>query len=231
MRTSLNKLKWGNFNLIEGDFISTYARTYGEWSEVEVEFFRSILEPHHNAIEVGSNIGMHAIPIASKISQGKLFCFEPQRPIFQVLCSNIVLNQLTNVYTYNQGVSDDKGEIEISSSNYENSWNYGSFSIDQGFNTEGTFEGEVHKEFCEIVTIDEHSEIQKLPHLQLLKIDAEGFDLHVLRGARKTIEKHHPIIFVEAHLHQANTLIEYLNSINYECYWFASDRYQEKKLF
>lgn len=141
----MHKLRWGAFNLIEGDFISNYARTYGEWSNVEVEFFRSMLLPQHNVVEVGANIGMHAVPIAEKISQGKLFCFEPQRLIFQVLCSNLILNRLNNVFAYQQGVSEQKGEIEISSSNYEQAWNYGSFSIDQGFDTEGHFNGEVSK--------------------------------------------------------------------------------------
>ncbi|HIE2341114.1 hypothetical protein [Haemophilus influenzae] len=39
MKTSIYQLKWGTFNLIEGDFISQYAALYGEWSDVEVQFF------------------------------------------------------------------------------------------------------------------------------------------------------------------------------------------------
>ncbi|WP_228064839.1 hypothetical protein [Muribacter muris] len=96
MRSRIYTLKWGNFNLIDGDFISGYARTYGEWSEVEVQFFRQVLSAQSNIIEVGANIGMHAVPLAKMAHQGKLFCFEPQRIIFQVLCSNLAINQLTN---------------------------------------------------------------------------------------------------------------------------------------
>lgn len=60
----------GTFNLIEGDFISQYAALYGEWSDVEVQFFLENLNSSSNVIEVGSNIGMHAVPIAKKISGG-----------------------------------------------------------------------------------------------------------------------------------------------------------------
>ncbi|AVJ02949.1 TPA: hypothetical protein ACPP6X_000913 [Haemophilus influenzae] len=70
MKTSIYQLKWGTFNLIEGDFISQYAALYGEWSDVEVQFFLENLNSSSNVIEVGSNIGMHAVPIAKTISGG-----------------------------------------------------------------------------------------------------------------------------------------------------------------
>lgn len=231
MRTQIHTLKWGDFNLIEGDFISAYARTYGEWSEVEVQFFRQILSPNSNVIEVGANIGMHAVPIAKTVHQGKLFCFEPQRIIFQLLCSNLALNQLTNVYAYQQGVSDEASRIEIASSDYETAWNYGSFSLDKGFNTEGYFQGEIQQESVQVIRLDEHPEVHKLTELRLLKIDAEGFDLNVLKGASQTIEAHKPVIFIEAHRHQSQMLIRYLNGIGYQCFWFVSDRYQPNNHF
>ena len=106
MRTSLHMLKRGMFNLIEGDFISRYAQAYGEWSDLEVRLLLNNLCADSNVVEVGSNIGMHAIPIARHIERGKLFCFEPQRVIFQTLCANISLNSLTNVYAYQEGVGD-----------------------------------------------------------------------------------------------------------------------------
>ncbi|WP_040976969.1 FkbM family methyltransferase [Necropsobacter massiliensis] len=231
MRLSLHQLKWGLFHLLEGDFISQYARTYGEWSEIEVQFFHKILTESSNVIEVGSNIGMHTIPIAKKATQGKIFCFEPQRIIFQLLCSNLMLNQLSHVYTYQQGVSHKNEQIEIATSDYNTPWNYGSFSLNQGFNTEGNFQGVINKEKIQIITLDSHPEIQQLTHLALLKIDAEGFDLNVLKGAKQTIQTHQPVIFIEAHPHQAKKLLEYLAQLDYRCYWFVSARYQADNYF
>ena len=83
---------------------------------------------------------MHAIPIARHIERGKLFCFEPQRVIFQTLCANISLNSLTNVYAYQEGVGDENAWLEIPSSDYETEWNYSSFSLDKGFDTESSFD-------------------------------------------------------------------------------------------
>lgn len=53
----------------------------------------------------------------------------------------------------------------------------------------------------------------------------------VLRGAKHTIEKYKPVIFVEAHFHHAAELICYLNAIEYDCFWFISERYQANNYF
>ena len=99
MRTSLHMLKRGMFNLIEGDFIGRYAQAYGEWSNLEVRFLLNNLCADSNVVEVGSNIGMHAIPIARHIERGKLFCFEPQRVIFQTFCAPIYQSTAWPMFT------------------------------------------------------------------------------------------------------------------------------------
>ncbi|MCK3658514.1 hypothetical protein A4G18_07265 [Pasteurellaceae bacterium Pebbles2] len=198
---------------------------------MEVVFFKYILSENDNVIEVGSNIGMHAVPIAKTISAGKLFCFEPQRIIFQRLCCNLALNDLTNVYAYHQGVSNESQQVEIESSDYKTPWNYGSFSIDKGFSTEGQFDGKVTKENISLITLDEHSEIQKLSSIKLLKIDAEGFDLNVLAGAKNLLAKHKPVIFIEVHFESFMQTKAYLETLDYVCYWYNSDRYQPNNFF
>lgn len=233
MKVAIHPLRWGNFILLEGDMISSFSQYYGEWAEVEVQIFRSLLQPNDNVIEVGANIGMHAVPLAKTIPQGKLFCFEPQRIIHQILCGNVALNQLTNVKIYQQAVgSSGGGRIEIETSDYSNTWNYGSFSLEKGFSSESTFEGNTTLETVEIVALDEVTELQALPHLKLLKIDAEGFETQVLSGASQLIEKHKPLIFVEALPNEKfMPLLTTLEEMNYCCYWVVSDRYQKKNFF
>ncbi|MDU8924257.1 FkbM family methyltransferase [Pasteurellaceae bacterium LIM206] len=227
----LYNLRWGLFKLIEGDLISEYAKYYGEWSEAEVAVFRLLLTPTDNIIEVGSNIGMHAVPLAKMVPHGKIFCFEPQRVIFQHLCCNLTLNRLTNAYAYHQGAGEYTEQLDIQSSNYKTPWNYGSFSLDKGFSTENHFTGDVHLENLEVVRLDDHIEINRLPHLKLLKIDAEGFDLQVLNGAKKLIEKHQPVIFIEVHFETMQVTLDYMERLGYQCYWLASNRFQENNYF
>ena len=231
MQTYLKDLRWGRFNLIQGDFISDIASSYGEWSEAEVMIFKLLLSDASNVIEVGSNIGMHAVPLAKFASQGKVLCFEPQRIIFQQLCCNLALNNLVNVESYRLGVSDENTQAWIETSDYSQPWNYGSFSIDKGFSTESEFQGQILKEEIGIIKLDDFVPVQRLTSLDLLKIDAEGFDLRVLNGATETIKRTQPAIFIESHYHSVDGILDYLREINYQAYWIISDRYQENNFY
>lgn len=231
MQTYLKDLKWGRFNLIQGDMISNIAAHYGEWSEVEVAVFHTLLNADDNVIEVGSNIGLHAVPIAKKIPQGKLLCFEPQRIIFQQLCCNLALNNLTNVDSYRLGVGEQNETLAIERSNYDTAWNYGSFSLDKGFSTEGSFNGSVEKERLDVVNLDDFPAVAELDRLALLKIDAEGFDIKVLNGAEKTIKRLQPAIFIEVKFNTAGEILQKLQALQYRVFWVASRRYQQNNFY
>src|SRR5205807_9301248 len=106
MKTFIKDCRWGRFILLRGDFISMYTDLYGEWSELEVKLFQKILKPESNVVEIGANLGLHTVPLAKVANKGRIICLEPQRIIFQMLCANIALNNLTNVFAYNAAASD-----------------------------------------------------------------------------------------------------------------------------
>ena len=128
-------------------------------------------------------------------------------------------------------MGDENAWLEIPSSDYETEWNYGSFSLDKGFDTESSFNGIRYNETIRLTALDRHPELQKLNALDLLKIDAEGFESHVLNGAKRLIEQHKPIIFAEAQPDNCLDLIRHFERLDYRCYWFASYRYQEDNFF
>lgn len=231
MQTYLKDLKWGKFNLIKGDMISDIAAYCGEWSDVEISIFRELLSPDANVIEVGSNIGLHTVPLAKIAYQGKVIGFEPQRVIFQQLCCNLALNDLVNVESYRLGVSDSNIECIIESCDYNEPWNYGSFSLNKGFSNEQYFQGTTIKESIEVVKLDEFSPVQTLKRLDLLKIDAEGLELNVLQGATQTIQRFQPVIFVEIQEDSAEILFNYLKSLDYVPFWACTERFQEKNFY
>ena len=193
MKTFLKQCRWGQFLLIQGDMISGYVDKLGHWSAIEVDLFRTLL-PHETGvcIEVGANIGMHTVPLAQLCSRGEVICYEPQRPIYHVMCANVALNNCLNVCTRRAAVGARAGRIEIQSSDYETPWNYGSFSISKGFDQEGNYTGQVKSEMVDIVSLDEDPALEHLTRVDLLKIDAEGHEVDVIRGAERIITRHRP---------------------------------------
>lgn len=227
MHTFLKDCRWGKFLLIEGDMISGYVNLLGHWCDIEVDLFRVLLPPEGGTcIEVGANIGMHAVPLAKLCAGGQLFCYEPQRPIYHVLCANIALNNCLNVTTRRAAVGEKNGRIEIQSGDYDQPWNYGSFSVSIGFSNEGQYAGPVKTEGVEIVALDRDPALEGLEALHLLKIDAEGHELSVISGAKKLIARFQPTVFVEpGGQKNVDKLRDAMRKLGYEGYWFVGRRY------
>jgi FkbM family methyltransferase len=226
MKTFLKRCRWGQMLLLRGDMVSEYADLYGEWQELEVVMFRDILRPQSNVIEVGAHIGMHSVPLSRIASRGQVICFEPQRIIHQILAANCALNNCTNVHTEHMAVGDYNGEVDIPCSTYDEAWNYGSFSVVEGFNTEGQFKGEQWMEKVRVTRLDDHPLAASLNALRLLKVDAEGMEVNVLDGAEELIRRHRPCLFVENNRAETgDLLIQKIESLGYDSYWFCSKRF------
>jgi FkbM family methyltransferase len=226
LQTFLKDCRWGRFLLLRGDMISAYADVYGEWSELEVSLYRRLLKPNSVVIEVGANLGLHTVPLAKITPSGYVICFEPQRPIFNILCGNLALNNLINVDAHRVAVGARQELVVIELTNYDTPWNYGAFSIDAGFSGEGCFPGELTSDRTAVVVLDEFPQTADLQHLDLLKVDAEGFELAVLHGAERLIARTRPTLFVENNNPATgDNLIRYVRGLGYDCYWYCTARF------
>ena len=86
---------FNKFDIYVGGSLSKY----GEFSVGEQELFQRVVRPGQVVVEVGANIGAHTVELARLVGpEGEVHAFEPQRIVFQTLCANLALNQLTNVH-------------------------------------------------------------------------------------------------------------------------------------
>lgn len=231
MRTYIKELRWGNFILLRGDMISNYASNYGEWCEVEVDLYKTLLSEGSNVIEIGANIGLHTIPLSKICGKGSIICFEPQPPIFNMLCGNLAMNNILNVMPYNKAVGDRCGSVVIPVSSYDKPWNYGSFSIEKGYNSEGDYDASPAMQCIDLITIDAFTESTGLK-VDFIKIDVEGYELNCIRGAVNTIKDNRPAIFCEAiNKNITNEVVSFLSDLGYEGFWFIGNRYRQDNFF
>lgn len=222
METYIEDCKHGRFVLLKGDFISDCMARYGEWAEREVHLFNSILFEGAGVIEVGSNIGTHSVPIAKKIgSTGKFYAIEAQRVMSQVLAANIAVNNLANSRILCAVGSNQIGTILLVESNFSSWENRGAYDVPSHQNNQ---EGER----TSVITVDALANAYAIPRVDLFKIDVEGMEEGVLRGAEQTIRKHKPYIFFECgtwenqndHV-RGDLLNSWLNSLDYQLYWYC----------
>jgi FkbM family methyltransferase len=145
-------------------------------------------------LDVGANLGSYVVPVAKQFPSLRFFSFEPQRIIYYQLCSNIILNSLSNVTAIQMGVSDEQKMLQTIVPNYAEETNVGAFSLDDEVR-QNQYEcatiGET--EMMNIVTLD----MMGIENIRLIKIDVEGLELNVVKGALKTLEANNypPIIF------------------------------------
>lgn len=215
MNHDLLGLKHGKHGMLlfnKKDFIGASVNLYGEWCEGEIALLGPYIKGNEVILDVGANIGTHTVALAKKAPQGMLLAFEPQRLMYQMLCANLALNGIQNVYAFQAGVGDKPGLVNIPVIHHHENSNRGALSI----------EGHADGESTPILTIDQ----LQLPHCHLVKIDVEGMECKVLKGAESTIEKFKPIIFVENNtLDRSALLIQHLYGLDYVCWWHIQPYY------
>jgi FkbM family methyltransferase len=166
-------------------FIGGSLRFYGEFSEGEVEMFRAYVRAGDVVVDVGANIGCHTVPLAQMVGEsGRVYAFEPQRWPFMLLCANAMNNGLLNVHPYQCGVGAECGTIDVPEMPLDVPVNSGAVNL------RAEHESETHR--VPLVTLDS---LDLRP--RFIKIDVEGMEPDVLRGAESTIRKCRPILYVE----------------------------------
>lgn len=190
---------------------------HGNASTVEAYNCFRALDKISNPVvfDVGANIGTFATWIARAFPQGRIHCFEPQHAVFQQLAGNVAINNLYNVFTHNMALGAENCHVQFNQPDYFVKHDFGTFSLKTDKHLQRTAETLT----VEVRTLDSFMEIYGVQRLDLLKIDAEGMDLEVLSGAKKTIKKFFPKIFVEHSDNEVSikdSIMEFLSQFEYE---------------
>lgn len=216
----LVEARHGSFFLLKTDtIISRSLAVYGEWTESEIAIFEKLLRPGDNVIDVGANLGCHTVPMARAVApDGAVLAFEPQPRVFQLLASNAVVNGLSNVRLFPMGCAAQPGTIFFPEKDYSVDGNFGATSIEaMQASTDDGREARQIGQHVQIVRIDD---VFDLDALRLIKIDVEGMEADVIRGAERTIRTHRPIIFVENEIaERSEALLRLIAGHGYDLYW------------
>lgn len=152
-----------------------------------------LLPDSPTVVDVGANIGNHALFFA-KVTGAKVLAFEPNPEAYSILEANVALNQLTEeIDLHKIGVGSGEGRGEI---NNVSDINLGMAKV---VSAEG---GSV-----EIRSLDD---VLGSQHVDLIKIDVEGMECEVLKGARGVLERCKPLVIAEAATLEELSGIEHL---------------------
>ena len=162
-----------------------------------VSMVLSFLQKGDAFIDVGSHLGYFSLLASSIVGKnGNVFAFEALTENFQKLKTNKEINNFTNLHIHNNAVSDCNDSVKF----YFNSDNDGGHALwnvaEHPFNEKSRTNNDVRE--VKSLILDQFVDSPGIEKVKIIKIDTEGAEAKVLRGAKKLIQKTAvPIIICE----------------------------------
>lgn len=154
------------------------------------EAFARAIRPGMVVYDVGANVGFHAV-LACKLvgPSGRVFAFEPLPENFKTLQHNFQLNRFDHAKAFDLALGDSDGHAELQLAEDPN---WASLRRDDDGQSYGSVRVEVR-------SLDSLIESDKLPDPDVMKIDIESGETLMLPGARETIARAKPLLFIDLH--------------------------------
>ena len=174
---------------------------YGEWAEQEIDLLSGTIQDGQTVLEFGADYGAHTLWLAQAVGEkGQVHVAEPARLPFQLLCANVAINGLPNVYTHARWLGSGKAQAPLST--------LAGRTMHRG-------EGD---EAVRITTVDD----LELEALHLIKMNVPGALLELLAGATETIRRHRPMIYARlTGIERAEEEVRAIKDLGYRCWSHA----------
>ena len=188
------KKKGINFELNLSDRVAS-GIYYDFYEPVITGLFEKSLKRGDVVVDVGANLGYYTLLSAKLVGDtGKVYAFEPMHSAFERIKKNVSLNNFKNIILENAGISNKEEKLKVF---FQNEYRVG---IEQ--------KGE--KEEVKFIVLDDYIKKHKIKKLSLLKIDTDGYDFKVVKGAINIIKKFRPIVTAEISPYE-----DYKNFVNF----------------
>lgn len=192
---------------------------YGEYCEHEWQFMRRFIHTGDHVIDAGANMGAFALPMARAVGpNGSVMAFEPQPEIFNCLQNTAALNKMPQLQVFQKGLGEVAGIVHCAGQNYSDMGHFAGHSLlEKGTDIK-----------VEIVRIDD---VFLAPRLSFMKIDVEGMEEDVLKGAAQTIRRDRPVLYVENDKPDKSAgVITTLMDMGYRMWWHTTPMFNPNNI-
>lgn len=170
-------------NIDLSQFIDSQLYYFGNFEPKTILTIEKLVRSGDVAIDVGANIGYITMNLAIAVGEtGKVVAFEPSSWAFDRLQGNIRLNNMDQVEPHRVAVGEiAKKDVKL--------------ILPCGYRLDGR--DTAIEQVVDIWTLDDYVTESGIERLHFLKIDTDGMEAAITRGARRTLERFHPKILFE----------------------------------
>ena len=175
------KDRYGSRILVPGviDPVGFYLLIDAGYEQREVDFVLRCLEPGSTFVDIGANVGTFVFPAARKVGMdGRVIAVEASPRIFPYLQRSVDLNRATNVILRRCAASDVAGPVQFFEPPLEK---FAMGALAQQFHTNPV---EV-----DALPLDQILEEEGIDRVDVLKVDVEGFERAVFKGAQGLLQR------------------------------------------
>jgi FkbM family methyltransferase len=218
------RLHHGRWWLARNDALSdaVFARIF---DGPEVRFLERSLGEATTVIDIGAHLGFYTLLMSSRVgARGHVLAFEPSPREFHHLKTHIRINRCTNIQPEELALGDRNGHMAL-------------FVVDAPWTTRNSLRPPkidgVQSVAARVATLDEYLLEKGIQDVDLIKLDAEGAELKILRGAVSLLSRsRRPIILCEINdpviaecgwEHRGADVIEFLESKGFRWYGLGTD--------
>jgi FkbM family methyltransferase len=171
-----------------GDQFVSLGCLFDSYEPAETRFVKTMLRPDDVFVDVGANVGWFTLLASTIVGEaGRIYAFEPRAETGDYLEKTVMLNGLQGrVVVYHYGLSDTEGQAFLN-------WAKDTDNPGGSFLTDHVASERMESQPVALRPLDQLG----LQRVDFLKVDVEGAEMRVFRGALATLERCRPVILSE----------------------------------
>ena len=189
-----------DFQLTKVPALYLFVERFREWVNWDKRVYLSFVARDNNVLDVGANVGAHSVFLSHVVGKrGRVLAFEPLPANIDSLNETIRRRgRFANITIFPVAVGNPES-VQRSATIKVPGDDFTQASLQ--VQTTGSWEGkaDVGEFSVPLASLDADRDVQSLEHLEFVKIDVEGGELDVLRGASFTLSRHLPLVYCEAY--------------------------------
>ena len=199
------------------DIYSTISRLGGNWERENMDACLRVLRPGDVFYDVGANAGLISVEVAMRHRDVSVVGFEPQPDLANRIAVSARLNRADNLAVFQTMLGSREGTAQLHIPTF--AVQASAITREQGARTID----------CRLTRLDRQIELGTLPPANVIKMDAEGAEFEVLRGAERLVRDHQPCILFESDVNMERfgytrrELCDYLRSLADYSFYYVED--------